>query len=131
MTLDVMSNSPFFTSNYKAIWNENPVVYRKSLNVFFHASLELQSCMPNHGNPTEAFDYFVTIFRQLSDGFFCIWSIKMQGLSFILLDSHHDNSASHSSHILIGQLVNFFTQARRRIRPSRYPPNTLCSVLQL
>ena len=41
MTLDVLSNSPFLTSKYKAIWKENPVVNQKSLCAFFHAPLQV------------------------------------------------------------------------------------------
>ena len=41
MTLDVMSNSPFFTTKYKLIWKENPVVNQKSLRAFFHAPLQI------------------------------------------------------------------------------------------
>ena len=48
MTLDVMSNSPFFTSKYKAIWKEKPVVNQKSLKVFFHAPLHL--CQEMHAS---------------------------------------------------------------------------------
>ena len=47
MTLDVVSNSPFFTSKYKAVWKENPVVNQIHLGIFsmhpfkciFHAFL--------------------------------------------------------------------------------------------
>ena len=35
MTLNVMSNSPLFTSKCKAICEENPVVNQKSLRAFF------------------------------------------------------------------------------------------------
>ena len=35
MTLDVMSNSPSFTSKHKAIFKENPIVNQKSLRAFF------------------------------------------------------------------------------------------------
>ena len=41
MTIDVMPNSPFFTSKCKAIWKENPVVHQKSLRAFFYAPLQL------------------------------------------------------------------------------------------
>ena len=41
MTIDVMSNSPFFTSKCKAISKENPVVNQTSLRAFFHAPLHL------------------------------------------------------------------------------------------
>ena len=41
MTLDVLLNSPFFTSKYKAIWMENPVVNQMSLRGFLQAPLQL------------------------------------------------------------------------------------------
>ena len=41
MTLDVMPNSPFFTSKYKATWKENLAVNQMSLRAFFHAPLQL------------------------------------------------------------------------------------------
>ena len=39
--VDVLSNSPFFTSKYKAIWKENPVVNQMPLGASLHVPLHL------------------------------------------------------------------------------------------
>ena len=43
MALDVLLNSPFFTSKYKAIWMENPVVSQTSLRAFLQAPLQIRT----------------------------------------------------------------------------------------
>ena len=63
MTLDVMSNSPFFTSKCKAIWKENPVVNQKSLRPFFHVPLHLFLILSFTAKSNEPPDIYMYTFK--------------------------------------------------------------------
>ena len=70
MTLDVLLNSPFFTSKYKAIWKENPVVNQTSLRAFLLFILETRDHAPQSRSVDKYYLVNIIVSTSLTTVFF-------------------------------------------------------------